>query len=456
MHFTRFFSVISRLSRRRAVIIAATAIITAFFVFQAPAQEADTYTISGVTVSKKAESGEKAREAAVAEAERKAFRKLMEKLAPGRADEAVADMPQERISSLVTEMRVRNERVSSVFYSAEFTFSFHPGMARAIAGGEGGNRGSVFGGNRPQGVFGGGRYGAQNERERLYGYPPEEQGSVYNSRKRKQDGPVMVLPVLEEGGAARQWEKSNAWIRSWRAMSSRGLFYVVPSRAAPILHPSMLEYIRLGNLTEEDRLRIVRFLQPYGPSDFSYMIYGQYRYDPQAQSAVVEATLYEIAPEFRSVLEHRVRMGIGEEYERFIERASQEVFDIVRPYIGTGGDTQTQQAYNDIDRMEKYGDAPADAPACDRTATTPPFVERITVTAFSLPEWLNIKQKLESADGIVGVSSVSLSPGRMIVDVAHQCKSGYALSSSVASVGLSYDPGESVIFMPQKAGYSPY
>lgn len=426
--------------------------IALLFLTPCTSDAAGKFFVSGIRVNKSAASGEEARDKAVADAEKKAFKTLMLRLNPEKGAAIAKKTPSSRISAMVMEMQIYNERVTGTFYKADFSFKFHPGTAIAASKGVGHQPKkhlSVYRGHQQL------RPGSLEQNSHVHHKDRKlnkrSAHSVYSTSQHA-EGAAMLLPVLEEGGAARQWERDTPWMRTWRGMSEDGSIYTVPQKTAPILHPSMLEYIRSINLTEEDRLRIVRFLQPYGPSHTSFMIYGTYRYDHNRQSALIDATLYEIAPKFRAIFQHTVNMNIGEAYDVFIHRTGQELLAKSQPYLGTknvrsaASTVHTPFANTRPDRSE-----PSHLDTCRATAHTEPFLERMIISAHSLPQWLTIKKKIEQVSGIAGVSSVSMTPGRMIVDLAHHCTSGKALAASMASVGLSYDPGESVIFMPDTA-----
>jgi hypothetical protein len=134
----------------------------------------DPFSVSGVTVDATAATAAAARDAALAEGQRKAVRMLLERLtAP--ADHARLPRPSDsEIVPLVAGFEVQEERTSAIRYLATLTYSFRPNAVRALL--------------RSAGV--------------AFAETPSRA--------------VLVLPVLRtSAGALLLWEDSNTWRRLW-------------------------------------------------------------------------------------------------------------------------------------------------------------------------------------------------------------------------------------------------
>jgi hypothetical protein len=134
----------------------------------------DPFAVAGVAVDATAATASAARDAALADGQRKAFRTLLERLT------APADYPRlphpsdAEIAPLVAGFQVQEERTSAVRYLATLTYSFRPNAVRALLRGA--------------------------------GIPFAETASR----------PVLVVPVLRLGtGAPLLWDPGNVWRRSW-------------------------------------------------------------------------------------------------------------------------------------------------------------------------------------------------------------------------------------------------
>ena len=134
----------------------------------------DPFSVSGVSVDATAATAAAARDAALAEGQRKAFRVLLERLA-APADYGRLPHPSDaEITPLVAGFQVQEERASTVRYLATLSYSFRPNAVRALL--------------------------------RNAGIPFAETASR----------PVLVVPVFKPAsGGALLWDGQNAWLRAW-------------------------------------------------------------------------------------------------------------------------------------------------------------------------------------------------------------------------------------------------
>lgn len=135
--------------------------------------DADVFQVSGIPVDVTAETAAEAREAALAEGHREAFRRLMARLVLEEDQVYVPDLGQSEIAQLVQDFSVSNERTSTVRYLADLTFRFKPDAVRELF-----------------------RY------HRLR----------FTETRSK---PILVLPVMQTEAGALLWEEANRWAVAW-------------------------------------------------------------------------------------------------------------------------------------------------------------------------------------------------------------------------------------------------
>ncbi|MEJ0069951.1 MAG: DUF2066 domain-containing protein [Pseudomonadota bacterium] len=97
----------------------------------------DPFSVAGVAVDATAATAAAARDTALADGQRKAFRQLLERLA-SPADYGRLPRPSDaEITALVAGFQVQEERASAVRYLATLTYSFRPNAVRALLRGAG-------------------------------------------------------------------------------------------------------------------------------------------------------------------------------------------------------------------------------------------------------------------------------------------------------------------------------
>src|SRR5260221_3487060 len=101
------------------------------------ARAADPFTVTGVTVDATAATPTAARDAAVADGQRKAFRQLLERLTAPADYARLPRLADRDIVPLVTGFEVQEERASTVRYLATLTYSFRASAIRALLKGAG-------------------------------------------------------------------------------------------------------------------------------------------------------------------------------------------------------------------------------------------------------------------------------------------------------------------------------
>lgn len=135
--------------------------------------DAAVFQVSGIPVDVTAETAAQARESAIAQGHREAFRALMTRLVLKDDLAGVPRLSGAQIVELVQDFSVANERTSAVRYLADLTFRFKQDAVR-----------SLF---------------------RSYRLRFTETRSK----------PLLVLPVFGSGGGALLWEEANLWSFAW-------------------------------------------------------------------------------------------------------------------------------------------------------------------------------------------------------------------------------------------------
>ncbi len=130
----------------------------------------------GVQVDVTAASATKAREQAIAQGQTKAFRLLLERMVPRGDYKRLPNLPQAKISEMVRDFAVEQEKASNVRYIASLTVRFKPEPVRGII----------------------------------------RDASLSHSETMSK--PVLVLPMLRVPGGALLWEESNAWRQAFQEM----------------------------------------------------------------------------------------------------------------------------------------------------------------------------------------------------------------------------------------------
>ncbi len=139
----------------------------------ASAQLRDVFTVSRVAVDVTAEAAAAARETALAEGQRTAFRRLLQRLTLRQDHAFLPFLGDDEIVEYVRAIEVDKEKASTVRYLAELTVRFKPDAVRRLL--------------------------------RSAGIPYAETISK----------PVVVLPVYQVAGTAMLWDEPNPWRQAW-------------------------------------------------------------------------------------------------------------------------------------------------------------------------------------------------------------------------------------------------
>jgi hypothetical protein len=148
----------------------------------APISVADVYSLRGVEVDRSAATASLAREQAVLEGQRAAWRRLLARVVPQEARAALVNLPAAELANLIDSFEVENERGSGTRWIGAFSFRFKPAAVREIL--------------RARGV--------------AYSETPGRR--------------LLIVPVLLQDGQALLWEEENVWRTAWSTLPpSEGL-----------------------------------------------------------------------------------------------------------------------------------------------------------------------------------------------------------------------------------------
>ncbi len=133
----------------------------------------DVFLVRDVAVDETAQAAVEARDLALANGQKEAFRRLLERLILKSDAERLPELSADEIADLVRGIEVREEKTSSVRYLAKLSFRFKPAAVRRLL--------------------------------RSSAIPFAETASK----------PVLVIPVYQIAGASLLWDDPNPWRTAW-------------------------------------------------------------------------------------------------------------------------------------------------------------------------------------------------------------------------------------------------
>jgi len=98
----------------------------------APTMAAEPLMVNGVTVEATAATAAAARDMAIADGQRRAFKELIDHLAPGSDGAALAKLSDPEIAPLIVGFDVADERASATRWRATLNFAFDQDAVRAL------------------------------------------------------------------------------------------------------------------------------------------------------------------------------------------------------------------------------------------------------------------------------------------------------------------------------------
>jgi uncharacterized protein DUF2066 len=169
------------MAERRSPLLPALAVLLALLLpgGASRAGPEDAYTVGGIAVDATAESAAAAREKAIAQGQREAFRQLLHRLVGAGAADRVQIADDAMLAGLVKDFAVEEERSSAVRYIARLRFGFDREAVRQLL---------------------------------------LDSGVRFTEER---SAPIVVLPVWSGDGAPTLWEDPNPWREAF-AREERG------------------------------------------------------------------------------------------------------------------------------------------------------------------------------------------------------------------------------------------
>lgn len=211
----------------------------------APVHAAGVYEVKNVAVDVTAETATAARDQALKQGERQAFRQLLESMVLQADHARLPKLADQEIAELIQDFSVSDEKTSAVRYLAKLTYRFREDDIRQLLRGA--------------------------------GIPFAETPSK----------PVLILPVLQQAGALLLWDDPNPWREAWRdEQSQQGL--------VPTLLP-LGDLTDIGSIGPEQALRgdgqrLQAIAERY-QAGATAVAYAQLKLDPAQARQVLEVTL---------------------------------------------------------------------------------------------------------------------------------------------------------------------
>ena len=202
------------------------------FVGTGHALDNSVFTVRDIDVDVTAESAAQARKEAFNQAQKEAFRRLSRRILRFE-DASVLPMPeQQTLRRLIQDFEIRNEKLSSVRYKANYVFRFQEKAVREYF---------------------------------------DSQGLSYTDVGSK---PVLILPFYQNADTIMLWNDNNPWLQAWsRAEGNQGLVPVV----IPIGDLSDVQSIRDDEALAYDKAQLDRLIERYNAGEAIVLIAAQPR-----------------------------------------------------------------------------------------------------------------------------------------------------------------------------------
>lgn len=246
----------------------------------------DIFTVRDVAVDETAATAGEARQAALAAGQRRAFRRLMERLVPEEQQPRIPEVDAAALQYYVRDFSVNNERTSTVRYLADLTFRFDAEQVRGLLGGA---------------------------------------GVAFAETRSK---PVVVLPVFSDPASGPTlWLEGNPWREAWARR--RGDDGLVPL-TVPLGDLGDISAIDAAQALAGDTAALAAIAESYD-AEGVLVTAATLSGDPQAGSGQlrVETSRYVGGSAVDSQSDRLVQVS-GEPYEAFLERAAARVDKVVQ------------------------------------------------------------------------------------------------------------------------------
>ncbi len=332
------------LLRRSALVVALATTVAVWTSAGGSTAAADNvFSVSGIAVDNTADTAAKARAAAFRSAQRAALTALFQRLTLRTDHARLPKVDSERVEFMVQALEVADERTSNVRYLANITVNFKPPEVRRLL----------------------------REARIPFAETPSK--------------PVLVLPVLQQGGALVLWDDPNMWREAWSELPlSNGLVPLI----VPVGDLSDIADVDAAQAAEGDPLRLSAIARRYGAADV----------------LVAVATVSETANAIR--------------------------IDIAASQIGTptAGPILFNFQISDPDAIPELlvGAATGVAAALEDSWKSTNIIEFdrpgrmvLAVPLTSLEQWVSVERRLKNVAAISEVALISLTRDSAAVEISH-------------------------------------
>ena len=248
-----------------------------------PAHGFDAFEVEGARVDVTGNTAAAAREVALAEGERKAMRRLLERLTLRVDHDRLPKLDREVISTYVQDFSVAEEKLSAVRYIAALNYRFRASDVRELL--------------------------------QAYDIPFAETPSK----------PVLVLPVYRSAGALLLWDEPNRWRMAWDSLPPRdGLVPLM----LPLGDLADIALIGAEQALQGDLQRLQDVATRYGAGD-TIVALATLGIDPASATRRVEVSV----TRYGSILEARTSVleltaKDGENDHELLRRAAAELASV--------------------------------------------------------------------------------------------------------------------------------
>ncbi len=244
----------------------------------------DVFEVRDVAVDVTAETAAKARELALIEGRKLAFRRLLERLTLRIEHKGLPDLPSDEIAAYVNDFSVAEEKTSAVRYLARLNFRFKHEEIRGLL---------------------------------------NDLGFSFAETVSK---PVLVLAVFQDAGALILWDEPNPWRDAWAARPARqGL---VPT-LMPLGDLADIAAIGAEQAMDGDLQRLSVVSRRYGASD-SLVVFGVLRVDAAQSRRVLEVYFTRYGKQLREQTEvMSFSQKENETVDGLLARAAEELTFVV-------------------------------------------------------------------------------------------------------------------------------
>lgn len=209
------------------------------FLLMARVEAASVFEVRDVVVDATAKTAAKAREAALAEGETKAFRQLLERLTLSNDHGRLPKMSPGEVAGYIGDFSISDEKISAVRYMAQLHFRFKPIEVRKLL--------------RKTGI----RFAETVSK------------------------PVLILPVFQPASGLVLWEESNPW---WEAWNERKMVHRLVPVVLPQGDPRDIDTLSIKQVLGGEVEALSKLAERYNAGD-TLVVYARVGLDPNGSGA---------------------------------------------------------------------------------------------------------------------------------------------------------------------------